>query len=189
MISHVLSVPLASDMPEFSLSAIRNEHRVNEMEFYFPMHEFEPEALYEVFNITYSKFSKIFYKNMHKLGLSKLKGFMKGFIDLVFQYNGRFYIIDWKSNYLGSRIDDYRQSALQIAMVKEYYVLQYMIYTVALIRYLKNRVPDFDYNTHFGGVFYIFLRGVNQHKGSDFGIFHDRPPETLINDLSRVLTE
>ena len=124
---------------------------------------------------------------MDKLDFSPAKGFMKGFIDLVFKYNNRFYIVDWKSNFLGNKIKNYDQPAMAAAMEKEFYILQYHIYTVALNQYLKNRIRDYSYENNFGCIFYIFLRGVDPEKSSDFGIFRDRPPEKLIDALTTEL--
>jgi exodeoxyribonuclease V beta subunit len=67
------------------------------------------------------------------------------------------------------------------------YHLQYLIYTVAVKRYLKNRIADFDYKKHFGGVFYLFLRGVRKNKSS--GVFYHLPEEELINKIDAVLEQ
>jgi exodeoxyribonuclease V beta subunit len=68
-------------------------------------------------------------------------------------------------------------------MKDEFYILQYHIYTVALNQYLKLRLPDYTYEKHFGGIYYIFLRGIDPHMGPDFGIYRDRPPGKLITAL------
>jgi exodeoxyribonuclease V beta subunit len=112
---------------------------------------------------------------------------MRGFIDLVFEHGGRYYLIDWKSNHLGSRPEDYGQEALGAAMRDDLYILQYHLYAVALHEYLKNRVKDYDYDRHFGGTFYVFLRGVDPAMGPDYGIFRDRPARGLIEALSEGL--
>jgi exodeoxyribonuclease V beta subunit len=114
---------------------------------------------------------------------------MRGFMDMVFQFEGRFYLVDWKSNYLGSRVEDYGQEALTAAMAKAFYSLQYLIYSVALHQYLHLRLPGYDYDTYCGGVYYIFLRGVDPDRGTDFGIYRDRPSAALINELSRSLID
>lgn len=68
-------------------------------------------------------------------------------------------------------------------MREELYVLQYHLYTVALHEYLKGRLKDYDYDRHVGGVFYVFLRGVDPARGTG-GIFRDRPARRLIETLS-----
>jgi exodeoxyribonuclease V beta subunit len=124
-----------------------------------------------------------FPERIERLDFSPVRGFMKGFIDMVFQFRGRFYLVDWKSNFLGTSVEDYGQEALAAVMEDEFYILQYHIYTVALNQYLNARLPGYKYETHFGSVYYIFLRGVDPEQGMDFGIYRDRPSERLINEL------
>ena len=112
---------------------------------------------------------------------------MKGFMDLVFQWRDRFYLVDWKSNFLGSRTEDYDQATLTRVMKKEFYILQYTIYTLALDQYLRRRMPGYCYEKHFGGVYYIFLRGLDAKMGPDFGIYRDVPPPELISALREGL--
>ena len=112
---------------------------------------------------------------------------MKGFMDLVFLYEGRFFLIDWKSNFLGASIEDYRTEALSEVMREELYLLQYHLYVVALHQYLKTRLTDYDYKTHFGGVMYIFLRGVNTAAGPHAGIYRDRPAKKAVEFLCKKL--
>jgi len=114
---------------------------------------------------------------------------MRGFMDLVFQWQGRFYLVDWKSNFLGPKIEDYGRNALAHIMKQEFYILQYHIYLLALDQYLRLRMPDYTYEEHFGGVFYIFLRGVRPDAGPDFGIYRDVPSEELIHSLREGLIE
>ena len=112
---------------------------------------------------------------------------MKGFIDLVFQSQGRFYIVDWKSNFLGNKVEDYSRERMAREMEESFYLLQSNLYVLALHQYLKKRLPDYRYRDHFGGVFYIFLRGVDPKAGDEFGIFRDLPGEELVEALSRNL--
>ena len=76
-----------------------------------------------------------------------------------------------------------------MAMQKHLYPLQYLLYTVALNRYLSLRVKNYRYSTHFGGVIYVFLRGVNREHGENFGFFRDLPPEELIEALTNLLID
>ena len=114
---------------------------------------------------------------------------MKGFMDLVFRFDGRFYLVDWKSNLVGDRPEDYRVEALARVMAERFYVLQYHLYTVALDQYLRLRLPAYDYDEHFGGVFYIFLRGVDPDLGPEYGIFRDRPAGELVEALRERLLD
>jgi exodeoxyribonuclease V beta subunit len=120
------------------------------------------------------------------LDFSTMTGLMKGFIDLIFEHDGRFYVLDYKSNYLGSRYEDYQMESLIMAMDDHHYDLQYLIYTLALHRYLRNRIPDYDYERHIGGVYYLFLRGMTPEKGNSTGVFFDKPSFELIDALDRL---
>ncbi len=113
-----------------------------------------------------------------------MRGFMKGYIDMVFEYEGRYYLVDYKSNMLGIQQQNYHHSYLAPVMARDGYILQYHLYVVALHRYLSSRLPNYHYETHFGGVYYLFLRGMNLSSGADYGIYRDKPPVALINRLS-----
>ena len=104
------------------------------------------------------------------LQFDQLKGMLKGFIDLVFRVDGRYYIADYKSNHLGDSLADYHSEALDNAMLEHRYDLQYQLYTLALHRLLEQRLPDYDPAEHLGGVFYLFLRGMR--AGEQSGVFY-----------------
>ncbi len=112
---------------------------------------------------------------------------MKGYIDLVFRHQDRFYLVDWKSNYLGASIERYRQQALENAMQQHYYILQYHLYALALVQYLRMRNPDFSYAAGFGGVFYLFVRGIDSQQGPEYGVYFDLPKPALMNALGKAL--
>jgi len=111
---------------------------------------------------------------------------MKGYIDLVLRFEQRFYVVDWKSNWLGNRSEDYGPGALAREMSENFYALQYHLYTVALHQYLSLRQPAYDYEKHFGGVFYLFLRGIDPAR-PELGVYRDRPSPELIRRLSERL--
>ncbi len=186
-ISRVVSVSLQADVGQFRLSSLAPQDRINEMEFYFPLNPVTPRILQGVFK----KFSPSpMFENiparLEKLGFAPTLGFMKGYIDMVFQHQGRFYLLDWKSNHLGSTLEHYNQAALWKSMGANYYTLQYHIYTLALHQYLRLQKPDYRYEDDFGGVFYIFIRGVDDTRGPEHGIFYDRPDPDLIHALGRT---
>ncbi|MFP3869616.1 MAG: exodeoxyribonuclease V subunit beta [Syntrophobacteria bacterium] len=189
-IDKVLSTPLEPGRSGFTLSRVENRCRLNELEFYFPLKPITPKRLKSIFaQGTAGGFREDFPEHIERLDFSPVQGFMKGFIDCVFEFEGRFHLVDWKSNFLGCRVDDYGQDELAAVMEKEFYVLQYHIYTVALDQYLRARLPGYDYGSHFGGVYYIFLRGVDPARGPDYGIYRDRPPEDLIQALCANLLD
>jgi len=116
---------------------------------------------------------------------SLIKSFMKGFIDLVVMQNDMFYIIDYKSNYLGDQYNDYNLEFLKEEIREKSYDIQYHFYTLALSKYLESRIPDYDYPVHFGGVFYLFVRGIR--PGDKTGIFYHKPEEKIMSMLDRWL--
>ena len=112
-----------------------------------------------------------------------MQGLLRGFIDLIFVWQGRYYILDYKSNHLGDTPEDYHQEALNTAMMSHRYDIQYQLYTVALHRLLRWRVPDYAPETHFGGVLYLFLRGLD---ASGQGMFFTRPSAEFLDELDRI---
>ncbi len=191
MIIHVLSAPLEPDRADFTLSRIPFSERMNELEFYFPMKTVSPVMLQTVFETFGSPEilgnSGEFPRQIGNLTFSRTEGFMKGFVDLIFRFRDRYYLLDWKSNHLGNTLRDYDRDSLGRAMREKLYILQYHIYTLALHRYLRMRIPDYDYEKHFGGVFYLFLRGIEPAAGPDFGIFRDRPGREMIQELEKMI--
>ncbi|HMS01451.1 MAG TPA: 3'-5' exonuclease, partial [Gemmatimonadaceae bacterium] len=117
-----------------------------------------------------------------------LRGLLTGAIDLVARHDGRWFLLDYKSNHLGHAVTDYGPEALAHAMTSHHYVLQYHLYLVALHRFLRLRQPAYDYDTHVGGVAYLFVRGLDAaHPGA--GVFADAPPRARIEALDRLLRE
>jgi len=109
---------------------------------------------------------------------------MRGFIDLLFHHEGRYFVVDWKSHDLGPDLEDYGPGELARAMKEGVYTFQALIYAVAVHRYLKLRLTGYTFDTHFGGIFYVFVRGVD--PAGDSGICRIKPSEAL---LERVAAE
>lgn len=124
-----------------------------------------------------------------------LGGLMVGAIDLVYEWQGRFHVLDYKTNWLGERAEDYRPQALEPAMRAHHYPLQALIYTVALHRYLSRRMlridaggqihVDYDPAQHLGDAWYLFVRGLG--TGPDHGLWRRRFPVALIEALDARL--
>ena len=112
-----------------------------------------------------------------------IRGYLRGFIDLVIARNDRWYVLDYKSNWLGNRAGDYDSARLDPAMHNSGYTFQYLLYLVALNRYLATRITDYDYERHIGGAFYLFLRGMDPEAGMTRGVWFDRPAHACIRDL------
>jgi exodeoxyribonuclease V beta subunit len=117
---------------------------------------------------------------------AQVHGLLKGFIDLVFVHNQKYYIADYKFNALGSNDAAYTQETLETAMLERRYDLQYTLYLLALHRLLKSRLGnDYDYDTHIGGAVYLFLRGTN---ALTCGRVFDKPPKSLIDALDSLFS-
>jgi len=123
------------------------------------------------------------------LDAGTLSGFVKGFVDMIVEHEGRYWIIDWKSNHLGIEAADYGAASLEAAMSAHAYHLQALLYTVALHRYLKARKPGYAYDRHLGGYLYVFLRGVRAdwHDGElPAGVYRRLPTRALVEALDAL---
>ncbi len=156
--------------------------RLNELEFHYPLAHLEMRALYAMLLPAWQqRWADL--RPFTPPDFEVLQGFMRGFIDLVFTYEEKFYVLDYKSNFLGANADAYHHSRLLAVMQQHHYLLQYHIYSVALHRYLQQRVANYCYDEHFGGVYYVFLRGMKPAWGADYGIFRDKPDEALLDSM------
>jgi len=113
----------------------------------------------------------------------RINGLLKGFIDLVVEQQGRYYVIDYKSNKLGNDAAAYTAEAMRESILRERYDLQYALYTLALHRQLRARLPGYDYERHMGGVAYLYLRGVDE---AGHGVHVERLPKALIDAMDRL---
>ena len=190
IIKNVATVPLKSPEGLFSLSDIKTGDWLTELEFFFPLRFITPEALGKCLANSQDMESPVNLKRVcDALKFKPARGMVRGFVDMVFRYGGRYYLVDWKSNFLGPRTRDYDREVLGEAMERNLYPLQYLLYTVALNRYLSLRLKDYDYSVHFGGVLYFFIRGVSAELGEDYGVFRDLPSKDTVDDLTRCLIE
>lgn len=173
-ISHT---PLSHEI-RIALADLANKDCIKEMPFYLAIREhFDVEAFNHALKAHH-------HLSSEPLQFEQIQGMVRGSIDLVFRHNGKYYLVDYKSNFLGSTLADYNQEALKKEMLHSHYDWQYLIYTLALHRYLQSVVPHYDYARDFGGVFYLFLRGMNGEPQS--GVFYDRPSVELITELDGV---
>jgi exodeoxyribonuclease V beta subunit len=190
MALNVLSVPLSSPGGSFTLRNLKPSAWSTELEFFFPLKRLASTGLAEVLIRHKAVPGGVDLASVaSSLDFTPVKGMLLGFMDMVFEAEGRYWLLDWKSNHLGNSVDEYREGSLRRAMTENLYPLQYLLYTVALDRYLSLRVPGYSYATHFGGVIYVFLRGVSACNGEQTGFFRDLPPEGLIRELSAILIE
>ncbi|MGL4470531.1 MAG: exodeoxyribonuclease V subunit beta [Aeromonas hydrophila] len=176
----VLNTPLETGFGEpVRLRDLAPERKQVELEFFLPMGRVTAPALTALCQ-QHDPLSR----GNKPLSFATVQGMLKGFIDLVFEWQGRWYLLDYKSNHLGMSPADYSRPALEQAMAEHRYDLQYQLYSLALHRLLTLRLPGYDFDQHFGGVFYLFLRGMPQG-----GIFHTRPSRELVLGLDRLFSE
>lgn len=195
-LDEIVSTPLYSDeyqAKNFCLSDIVMQKTLRESEFYFPMEKANVEALEKL--LTDHRNPKGTTESQGNPNLNtvrlpsykSLKGMMHGFIDLVFEQEGKYYVCDYKSTHLGDSFDDYNHEALRNNIEKNYYDLQYLIYSLALHRYLKQKLPDYSVDDHFGGIYYLYLRGMtNDVRQNGAGVYYRQisPNElTQLDDL------
>jgi exodeoxyribonuclease V beta subunit len=183
VVTHWLRRVLTSPLPpldSLSLEQLPPAARVSEMEFNFALNRsINAAALDRILRHRgYLAYSPV-------LEFNDVSGIMRGFVDLVFEHDGRFYVVDYKSNYLGPGPASYDQGAMAQAIGAHRYDLQYLIYSVALHRYLAARIPDYDYGHHFGGIFYLFLRGMTGTEAAGHGVFYELPASETIAALDR----
>ncbi len=176
LIDHLLyqcvGTPLSATDNLFSLMNIADNQCLKEMPFYLSMSAFNTRKLNEIL-LHQPTFQTLTYKQLH--------GFLTGFIDLICEYDNRFYVMDYKTNSLAN----YGSQSLIQAMREHNYGLQYWIYAVVLHRYLQHRLPNYRYQDHFGGVRYLFVRGM-QSETPMSGVFEDKPDLNIIKSLSAL---
>lgn len=119
------------------------------------------------------------------LKFDEQRGILTGIIDLVYEHDGQFHIVDWKSNWLGATADAYTPAAMATAMQRHRYGLQRQIYLFALHRQLQLRVPSYDPGIHLGGASYVFLRGLDRTKPGQ-GIVHVVPEPSTLSRMERL---
>ncbi len=163
-----------------TLAGIRPERQLHELEFDFSTQRVEHKNLQTCL-------AQYAGTELPKLDFQAFEGMVNGIIDLVFEYDGRYYIADYKSNLLGRQLDDYNTDILQTEIHNRRYDLQYLLYTLALHRHLRQRLPGYNYEQHFGGAYYLFLRGMTPATGHSRGVFFDRPPLRLIETLDQEI--
>ncbi|EMG2022177.1 RecBCD enzyme subunit RecB [Klebsiella pneumoniae] len=167
--------------PDIALNQLAARDKQVEMAFYLPIAQLLTAERLDALIRQYDPLSA----DTPPLDFRQVRGMLKGFIDLVFRHEGRYYLLDYKSNWLGEDRETYTRPAMEQAMRAHRYDLQYQLYSLALHRYLRHRLADYDYDRHFGGVIYLFLRGMDGQEGGQ-GIFTTRPVRPLIDGLDQL---
>ncbi|MFC0308446.1 exodeoxyribonuclease V subunit beta [Gallibacterium trehalosifermentans] len=177
--TQVVSKPL----PELgALQHISRKDKLTELQFYLKLGKLFNN---QQFNQILQQYHPL-YDQQYPIQVDEIQGFIRGFIDVVVRRDNRYYLIDYKSNFLGKESSCYQSDNLQKVISAQRYDLQYLIYTLALHRYLKLHDPDYQYATHFGGVFYLFVRGMAVADDAQTGIFFTKPATELIEKLDQL---
>jgi len=194
-VRNTLAMPLrgGEGRKTFRLSEVSRKDRISELGFYFPLKRLTREKLQGLFRYIAQEdpgsIPASWDIEIERLSFSPVHGWLRGFIDLVFAVDDRYYLVDWKSNNLGADPACYSPEALKTVMARKHYILQYHLYALALHAYLQRRLTGYRVERHFGGVYYLFLRGLNPIRGTESGIYFDRPSEARLTALYEALIE
>lgn len=185
-------LPESSKNDHLKLSDLTPDNCARELDYYLPCKDFKVKVLNKLCHEFYAKVVKdnnlSHIPDLPDLKKSNFKGFMKGSLDLVAKFTtkqgDKFFMIDYKSNYLGDTFGDYTQDSILKSIFEARYDVQILFYSLALYRFLKCTLHDFLYEKDFGGVMYLYLRGMNSNNTVSPGQFYVRPSEELIKRLS-----
>ncbi|HTM43471.1 MAG TPA: PD-(D/E)XK nuclease family protein, partial [Polyangiaceae bacterium] len=183
-----LSTPLLADA-SLRLTDIPLSERFSEFSFQLPVQNgLNALKLASVFSAQYAspELPAGYAKAVAALPFKELLGYLNGVIDLIFQHEGKWYLVDYKSNYLGDFSSDYDLPQMTEKMAEAHYFLQYHLYTLGLHRYLQVWQPGYNYAEHFGGVLYLFIKGMQASAEIRTGIFFEKPPQARIEALSAL---
>jgi exodeoxyribonuclease V beta subunit len=188
----LLDHPLQADEQTLRLRDIPNSARANEIEFYYPIRRFSAAELAAACaprGRTTERVQELLFsreRRIERLRFDPVEGYLRGFIDAIFHHQGRYYLADWKSNLLGKSTADYEPARLAEVMATKFYDLQSWLYAVALDRHLATRLRHYRYEEHFGGIFYIFVRGLDPVVPTR-GVYFERPDVTFVRNLATTL--
>ena len=175
-----LQLVCATSMPVLGVALEGLKTTVPEMEFWFPSDGLQAGRIDGL-----CRQHLLPGRHRPMLPERELKGMLMGFADLVFEHDGRYWVLDYKSNALGSQDEDYTQDAMEASMLEHRYDVQAAIYLLALHRLLRSRLgKTYSPEHHLGGAIYLFLRGVNSNTA---GCCHVAPPLALLSALDAML--
>jgi len=185
-LEHIISTPLhllSADAPTELLAAplvlqqLQPERMWAEMEFSLPVGQLSSQELDGLIQR-----HVLPGQGRPALQAKVMQGMLTGFMDLVLQHEGRFWVLDYKSNLLA----DYQAQSLSEAVLAKRYEVQYVLYTLALHRLLQSRLPNYHYEQHMGGAIYLFLRGIDSPQA---GVHALRPAWALIDELDQLFAK
>ncbi len=184
-----------ADATSIRLCDLKRGDWLCELEFLFPSKHFDSKSLVELRKknaIYFTKEQGITLDENMNLSLAKteLIGFVKGFIDLVFKTgegdDSRFYIADYKSNFIKADVSGYNTEAVALNMIDHCYDVQYLFYSLAMHRFLKTRIENYSYDKHFGGVLYLYMRGMQAEKSNS--VVYTKPEFEIIEELDSIFS-
>lgn len=187
-------LPKAKDGNQVKLSNLKALDCARELDYFLPCKDFKVRVLNGICHDFYESEVKAFeltsIPELPDLKKSNFKGFMNGSLDLVAKFvtetGPKFYMIDYKSNYLGNSYSRYTQQKILKSIFESRYDVQILFYSLALYRFLKTSLPNFSYENDFGGVMYLYLRGMNSFDARSSGQFYVKPSEALIERLDKL---
>ena len=192
MVRATLDRPLASPAGDtFFLHDVGWSDRFSEWEFHFPSRTAKESSMAAIAQILREEWAGEKDKEPFLAAAAAWrrpipKGFLKGYLDLLFRHDGLYYVVDWKSNRLDGHADDFTEEGVRAEMAKHHYFLQYLLYSAVLHRFLKETMgADYSWENNFGGIRYVFLRGVA--AGAEAAVFSDRPPARLLDRIGNAL--
>ncbi len=177
-IDNILLTPLNEN--SMTLAKVMKGHTLRELEFDLSANNVECKQLDPLLQ----KQSK---NKLPPLNFNNFQGMITGVIDLVFEHAGKYFIADYKSNLLGRQLEDYTAEKLSVEIDARRYDLQYLIYTLALHRHLRQKIQDYHYERDFGGVYYLFLRAMRPESGTHYGVYFKRPDASLVEKLDNEI--
>ena len=191
MIRKTLDWPIVSPSgAKFKLSDVPMDRRFSEWEFDFSSAESvkTTEAIATILKDEWKDdpAKALFLKAAEKWNRQIPKGFLVGFLDLLFEHDGFFYVVDWKSNKVGGKAANFAEEGIKAEMAKEGYFFQYLLYSAVLHRFLKETLGSaYSWERNFGGVRYYFLRGIAAEGNAP--VFEDRPGKNMLDRLCDAL--
>ncbi|XBC38068.1 MAG: exodeoxyribonuclease V subunit beta [Buchnera aphidicola (Floraphis choui)] len=178
-INMILNTPLNHD--NLILSKLNPQEYIKELEFFLPIKNQLTKKKLEQSIYTSNSLLKL----PSKISFNPIKGIFMGSIDLIFKWNKKYYLIDYKSDWLGNTNSDYSRQAIQHTITINHYDLQYNFYSIALHRYLKQRIKNYSFNKYFGGIYILFLRAMNNNDLNK-GLFFTLPKIEVIRKLNNL---
>lgn len=187
-------LPKAKDGDQVKLSNLKALDCARELDYFLPCKDFKVRVLngicHDFYESEVKAFEMLSVPELPDLKKSNFKGYMNGSLDLVAKFDTetgpKFYMIDYKSNYLGNSFSQYTQQKILKSIFESRYDVQILFYSLALYRFLKTTLPNFSYEKDFGGVMYLYLRGMNSFDTKSPGQFYVKPSEALIDRLDRL---